>query len=719
MFSKSDLDATLFFNAVSTDTVAALNTQVPGLLQAIEDGTVIATDFRSVKNWLMENRGDREGFPTNPEYAKIAKKINKYAASFADIKEKSKDMAFKDMTQAQFIKGELEQEFNDRNMTELLKDVLPDGFKSITDLFNDIKRINKARAMPKLIFDKLTASKEDGGMSMSRQDAIVVMEMMAGMYASSSKIHDGSMIVEDGVVVKQDGSKKKIGSPRGQVFENMGDYRSSMGYTEAEGKAALKSIKFADKSWDGLRDQDYDGRLKQANLARQATTMLMEAYMDGIKNGTLDYGDLAMLTKMFGSSMRSPMKRAANLAYVYVGAEQDGLTAKTAGGKTEYEHIIPTNHKIRELVSEFLDNGKLPDGFWDNYEVAIIPKDMDRGLIANGLRDFMPAQWKTGDPATNRYYNQRLLGEYSVPLRNIKTGEIIGQSFVDLNNLIKKGGAELNEKGAKAMETASLLYSKDGDFDPVGMSAFDFDETLIIDGENFITATKGDQTLKISSDQWPIKGPALAAEGYDFDFSDFAQVRGGKEGPFLEKMRERIRDFGNKDVFVLTARQQEAAVPIHEWLKSKGVDIPLENITGLGDSRGEAKGEWMLEKFNEGYNDMYFVDDALPNVEAVRKVFDQFDIKGRTVQAKILFSKTAGVEFNNMLEATKGMESTKKISAAEASIVGRNKGRFRFFVPPSAEDFKGLLYNFLGKGAKGDADMQFFKENLLILLPPA
>ena len=47
----------------------------------------------------------------------------------------------------------------------------------------------------------------------------------------------------------------------------------------------------------------------------------------------------------------------------------------------------------------------------------------------------------------------------------------------------------------------------------------------------------------------------------------------------------------------------------------------------------------MLDKFAQGYNDMYFVDDALPNVKAVKEALEQLDIKSKVVQAKINFSK--------------------------------------------------------------------------------
>ena len=248
-----------------------------------------------------------------------------------------------------------------------------------------------------------------------------------------------------------------------------------------------------------------------------------------------------------------------------------------------------------------------------------------------------------------------------------------------------------------------------------GMSTFDFDETLIIDGENFIIATNPEtkEQVRISSGQWPIQGPRYQKLGYDFDFTDFVNVRGGVDGPLLQKMKNQIKKYGTKNVFVLTARPQESATAIHEWLKTKGINIPLENITGLGNSTGDAKAAWFLQKYAEGYNDMYFVDDALPNVEAVKHVFDQLDVKGKSVQARINFSKTMSTEFNEMLERTKGVGAEKRFSLVEGRKRGKNIGGFKIFVPPSAEDFTGLLRYFVGRGEQGEADIKFFEEALV------
>ena len=44
-------------------------------------------------------------------------------------------------------------------------------------------------------------------------------------------------------------------------------------------------------------------------------------------------------------------------------------------------------------------------------------------------------------------------------------------------------------------------------------------------------------------------------------------------------MKNQIKKFGPQNVFVLTARPQNSDIAIHEWLKSKGVNIPFKNIT--------------------------------------------------------------------------------------------------------------------------------------------
>ena len=70
--------------------------------------------------------------------------------------------------------------------------------------------------------------------------------------------------------------------------------------------------------------------------------------------------------------------------------------------------------------------------------------------------------------------------------------------------------------------------------------------------------------------------------------------------------------------------------------------------------------------------------------------------------------------FNKMIERQKGVESYKEFSKAVAEIRGKKVGKYKFFISPAAEDFRGLTqYVFAGKGKQGEADQKFFEDNLI------
>ena len=106
-------------------------------------------------------------------------------------------------------------------------------------------------------------------------------------------------------------------------------------------------------------------------------------------------------------------------------------------------------------------------------------------------------------------------------------------------------------------------------------------------------------------------------------------------------------------------------------------------------------------------------DDAYQNVKAVQDVLSVIDIKSKVQQAKIQESKQLSEDFNKLLEESTGIDFYKEYSPAKARTIGAGKGRFKFFIPYSAEDLTGLLYTTLTKGPKGDAQMAWYKENLL------
>lgn len=104
-------------------------------------------------------------------------------------------------------------------------------------------------------------------------------------------------------------------------------------------------------------------------------------------------------------------------------------------------------------------------------------------------------------------------------------------------------------------------------------------------------------------------------------------------------------------------------------------------------------------------------------LDAEGKTFaEKYNVNNKGPLSKDQFSKKQeklSKEFNNILEKKTGIPSDKEIDAAKAEVVGANKGKFKWFIPPTAEDFVGLLYQFLGKGKVGDKQMAWFKVNLL------
>ena len=69
-------------------------------------------------------------------------------------------------------------------------------------------------------------------------------------------------------------------------------------------------------------------------------------------------------------------------------------------------------------------------------------------------------------------------------------------------------------------------------------------------------------------------------------------------------------------------------------------------------------------------------------------------------------------DFNVILEETKGIGQDKVYSDIGARKSGRTKGGYKFFMPPGAQDFELLIYNFLSKGKLGEKQKRFFEENL-------
>jgi hypothetical protein len=121
------------------------------------------------------------------------------------------------------------------------------------------------------------------------------------------------------------------------------------------------------------------------------------------------------------------------------------------------------------------------------------------------------------------------------------------------------------------------------------------------------------------------------------------------------------------------------------------------------------------DRENEGGPLMAAVNNAL-NLETVKfaeKQLNQFIDNNKPKET--MYSKTLDFEFNDILERNTGVAAFTKVSDVVAKRTGIKKTTLSFFVPPSADDFRGLTtYMFAGKGKQGEQDQEFFDKNLTI-----
>ena len=290
----------------------------------------------------------------------------------------------------------------------------------------------------------------------------------------------------------------------------------------------------------------------------------------------------------------------------------------------------------------------------------------------------------------------------------------VGKINRDILSIFDKSAVEKRSKLSTVQKAIDNSRKRSYSQNTKGISVYDFDDTLAFSKSQIIVKKDG-KTFKINAAQFAKQGETLLAEGAEFDFSEFNKVVKGQAGPLIPRIQKAIDKFGNNNIFILTARPVASETAIHAFMKGLGIDIPRANITGLANSTAQAKADWMVGKVAEGFNDFYFVDDAIKNVQAVKDVLETFDVNSKVQQAIAKGKASMSTDLNQMIERNKGVRAETTYSKVLARKKGANKGKFKFFVPYSAEDFKGLTsYTLAGKGKQGEADQRFFDRTLIL-----
>ena len=404
--------------------------------------------------------------------------------------------------------------------------------------------------------------------------------------------------------------------------------------------------------------------------------------------------------------------------------ENTNVRQSLAGAQRIVEGANKLNPSPLQNIPLYNDNGKLTTETLAD-KTGIVPTKSSKRRFKNNpsalnyqnnlIRD------NAVDPnaLSKRDAKKRL--DVSMPVQDAKNDNVIKNSK-NLGPIIQD-----NKITAEEMKTVLVNSNKTkaraAEIDPKrkGISVFDFDDTLAKTKETVIVTMQDGTTNEISAAEFARSATKLESDGAAFDFSNFDKVSEGTgEGPLAELARRRQEKFGSKDIFVLTARPQIAATSIKTFLDGIGLNIPLNNITGLENGSPQAKVDWLLNKTAEGYNDFFFADDSFANVKAAQEVLDAIDVKSKVKQAKSSKRRKLDKDFNKILEEVTGKESFKKYSDVRARLEGKKKdgGIFKrigrqFTITPSADDFAGLTYAFRGKGEQGNKHAEWIEENLI------
>jgi hypothetical protein len=707
-----------FFSKINQDQKVEFLAYSNNFLNNIVESNLGVKNINDVlfKTFINENKSDVWG-KTIEEKQKslreLGKNIKNATQKYLTKKEKLKSLP----KFGEFVIEEINQGESATNLIKSLKLKI----KSFAEAFSTKNLITEQRGL-EVDFTNDLVSKYG-----KRKAVELSLKILKGHNATSGKIGGGRNQIWKGLPDYIDNNLNTIPGVEikySQRVDKNGKINTYITSINIDGKSVdIDTTSPAQKSKNKKHFEDtYSERIKAAD---EAWNLLID-YLSFIhKNGTsLNFGMTMMSLK---SNMQSMLKAAAPVKYYYVGPPMDA-------SKLRYEHIIPTEYIVLKLTQHFY--GKKIDlkALKDKYNVAIVPKTMDKNFDVQ-FQKVMPTFWNETMPETQRYFGELMKGfpnMYALEVIGGKDkGKIIGEKFVELSNNIvnaekvnKKEASLSNVIDTKNMTNEQVIgqfskadealkFARDPNTPVKKIRVFDFDDTLATTKSDVLfTATDGTKG-KLNAEEFAKQGKDLLDEGYVFDFSEFNKVTKGKPGPLLEVAKKIQAARGTEDVFVLTARAPEAQVAIKEFLDGVGLNIPLKNIAGLGNSTGEAKANWLVGKAAEGYNDFYFADDAYQNVKAVKDAMSVLDVKSKVQQAKGQFSKNVNEDFNKIIEQTTGIASEKVYSEAKAKVRGANKGNKKFFIPYSAEDFMGLIYPLLSKGKLGDSQMAWFKQNLL------
>jgi len=626
-----------------------------------------------------------------------------------------------------------------------------------TGAYSDLKKLNKLRLeISNLLQDLKQEGVSDSDISKYILPALVGSYKMGSYKLNNNRIPPSAILQDSDIFIDE-------GTPRQGIYGSSTDANANAdvnskdrisGQIHKHKSWYIKPLSRAQQKEYGVKDFDDLPLNKRGEFikkeiqpeglrAKEVLDKVTNLMAQLVKDNKLSPQTASIFIDLQFARMDGLGKLASDVRFIPFNTRSELMSLFDLAKNDDFvlEHTIPGNRIKLAMYNAVLGGDKASMELFKKdlaeYHSAIIPKAFDNLVNRKDGKELYlrtaPAIRQAGDFAlseTGRYADN---SRFPMSLYDADTKDTYGEppqiesdvqeSRAQNNDLALSTGVETPaQQGGNFSKTNGDIISDLSTLDEALNKAnsldqpikkirvFDFDDTVGT-SKNIVIAKKDGDTKKLNAEEFAKEGLSLIDQGWDMDFSDFNKVTDGGKGPLFDLMKKMKESPGDRDMFILTARAAEAAPAIHKFLKEMGIDIPLKNIIGLGNSTGEAKAQWLVGKAAEGYNDFYFADDAIQNVKAVKDAMEVLDVKSKVQQAKPgKFSLNK--DFNDILFETTGEDASSVFSDVRAKIVGAGKGKRKFWIPYSAEDFMGLIYPLLGKGKKGDAHMKWFKDNL-------
>jgi predicted kinase len=435
-----------------------------------------------------------------------------------------------------------------------------------------------------------------------------------------------------------------------------------------------------------------------------------------------------------------------------MGAEFVGYTTN-AQGKTssngrfkryEMEHAMPATNAYLYLMDAVL-NGYDFDAAYNavmsNYKLIALDAADDLKLKAAGLSNGMPEGWSVLENGWHERYSSAGVDLSTIIMNNGQTlAEIAGVN--KFGEPMSQNGIEFNKK----VDQQALADTKEAMEPSVRFSRATPRAVFMVGGPGAGKTNVG-KGLKLGRRGFKVINQDLALEPMKIEaglpaneqqYTREQRSTRAKLGAAARKAAEakmaKYMGFGESMVVDGTGASYNATMKKINALRDAGYEVSIvfantskEEAIARNKARAEralpdmiVKRTWDAvqesaklykqefgNKFYEVNTNELKLGQSLPT-EFLNKLYEDLDVSG------IRYSNALSKKFNQIVERRTGVDAVKNFSRIQAQMRGRNKGRFKFFIAPGADDFRGLVhYAFAGKGKQGEADMAWFEEKLM------